>query len=493
MAVSKTKPKAKPRLKPFTLPHFRGWAGELVLDNGEQWVLEWFHERVLEDIFSGVPEVWFCAPEGNTKTTTIAGLVLYHAEFRANARALWAASSRDQAELGFDSAAGFVSRTPRLEGLFTCLPGYRRIRCSNGSKIQIFAADERTGDGVIPTLGVLDELARQRDLGLYRTWVGKLSKRGGQVIAMATAGEPGGEFEETRERIRQQATLIERDGTYTRAASDQLVLHEHALRPGDDVEDLELVAEANPFSGITVETLRAKRSSPTMTLPHWRRFTCNLPTRSDDSAVTESEWDAAEVTERIPEGEPVWVGLDLAFKWDCTAVVPLWWRDDEFRLLGEPTVLVPPRDGNSMSPHLVEQALRDLHERNPIQAVVMDMTEGQSIAAWVEEELAVEVIERGKSLKFQADECARFMEALRSGWLKHTGDPTLRQHVMNAVAKMLPRGDHAFDRRSRARQGGNQDLRVIDALDAAAMVHAAAAANPPGQILTPDDLKALGW
>jgi hypothetical protein len=36
------------------------------------------------------------------------------------------------------------------------------------------------------------------------------------------------------------------------------------------------------------------------------------------------------------------------------------------------------------------------------------------------------------------------------------------------------------------------NLRVIDALDAAAMVHAAAAANPQG-ILSPEDLVKLGW
>lgn len=66
--------------------------------------------------------------------------------------------------------------------------------------------------------------------------------------------------------------------------------------------------QANPFSGITVESLARKRSSPTMTLQHWRRFVCNLATRSTAAAITEAEWFAAATDERIPAGEPVWLG-----------------------------------------------------------------------------------------------------------------------------------------------------------------------------------------
>ena len=101
-------------------------------------------------------------------------------------------------------------------------------------------------------------------------------------------------------------------------------MHEWAVPEDGDAEDLVLVAEANPFSGVTVATLTRKRSSPTMTLAHWRRFVCNLPTRTVSSAITEAEWFAAAVDDEIPEGEPIWLGADLAFKWDTTALVPLW-------------------------------------------------------------------------------------------------------------------------------------------------------------------------
>jgi hypothetical protein len=61
--------------------------------------------------------------------------------------------------------------------------------------------------------------------------------------------------------------------------------------------------------------------------------------------------------------------------------------------------------------------------------------------------------------------------------LKHTNDPGLNRHVLNAIARPLPQGDLRFDRPSQTRQGGDQERRVIDALTAAAMAHGVAAAN----------------
>jgi phage terminase large subunit-like protein len=115
-----------------------------------------------------------------------------------------AASSREQAEIMYRQAEGLVSRSPELRPRFRAYDGYRRIKClRTGGRIQVFAADDRTGDGIIPGgLALVDELHRHRDLKLYRTWRGKLEKRGAQLIAISTAGEPGGEFEETRDRIK---------------------------------------------------------------------------------------------------------------------------------------------------------------------------------------------------------------------------------------------------------------------------------------------------
>lgn len=482
--------------QPFTLAHFRAWASDLILDTGESWHPEPFQDAFIEDVFTGCPECWLVVPEGNGKTTLVAGLALYHCEHRQSAAVPVAASSREQAEIMYRQAEGFVLRSPRLYDpvesaiqkakgkqktevpRFMCLEGYRRINHFGGGRIQVFAADDRTGDGVIPTLGIIDELHRHRDLGLYRTWAGKLLKRQGQIVTISTAGEPGAEFETTRERIRQEADDIQREPTFVRARSPRMVLHEWAVPEGGDVDDFQLVKKANPFSGVTVDALREKFNSPTMTVQHWRRFVCNLPTRSENAAIQEVEWHAAKTDEEIPIGEPVWVGLDVAWKWDTTAAVPLWWRDPEYRLFGPAKILTPPRDGTTLDPALVEKALIEIHDRNPIHTVVMDSSRAEQLGMWMESEFGATVIDRPQSNQFAVDDYERFMEALRNGWLFHSGDAEFSKHALNAIARVLPRGDARFDRPSQTRKSSEQDRRVIDALTAAAMVHAQASVKP---------------
>jgi phage terminase large subunit-like protein len=313
---------------------------------------------------------------------------------------------------------------------------------------------------------------------LYRTWRGKLEKRGGQIAAISTRGEPGSEFEITLERVRQAAPDTRRTLTSVRAASPQLVLHEWAVPEGGDVENLRLVKRANPLRSITVRVLREKRRSPTMTLGHWRRFVCNLPTRSDEAAITEAEWYAARAVSEIPVGEPIWLGLDVAWKWDTTAAVPFWLHGEHDRRLGPATILVPPRNGQSLDPDLVEAAIRAVHKRNPIHTVVMDTSRAEQLGRWLETDIGAVVVDRQQTNTQAVEDYERFMEALRNGWLKHAGDAGLTQHALNAIAKVLPFGDARFDRPSQSRLGQEQERRVIDALTAAAMVHSVAAAVP---------------
>src|SRR3990167_10774069 len=109
--------------KPSTLAHFRAWAADLILDTGESWHPEPFQEAFLEDVFAGYPECWLIVPESNGKTTLVAGLALYHTEFRPHASVRVAASSREQAGEVYRQAEGFVLASPRLhETCYSAVP-----------------------------------------------------------------------------------------------------------------------------------------------------------------------------------------------------------------------------------------------------------------------------------------------------------------------------------------------------------------------------------
>src|ERR1035437_8984934 len=382
----------------FTVDHFLEWSSDLVLDNDEKWTPDKFFVDFVADVFSGIRECWLVVPEGNGKTTSIAGLMLYYLAHKPYAKILWAAASREQARIGYEQAEGIILRTKGLDNVFKCLYGYReiRLRSNEATKIQIYAADEKTGDGVIPTVGVLDELHRQKGLGLYRTWNGKLAKRNGQILVISTAGEPGSEFELTRELIRQHGEQT-REPCFVRTVSAGVVLHDWSIPEDADPDDLEVVLAANPSPRITLETLREKHDSPTMSPSHWSRFVCNRPTRSILSAITEDEWAKSRTDLVIPDGSVVWLGMDCAFKLDTTAIVPIWESDPETRILGPAVVLVPPRNGSAMDPRKVLSALRDLSERYIVEAVVMDTSGAIDIAARIADELNITVVDRAQT------------------------------------------------------------------------------------------------
>ena len=110
-----------------------------------------------------------------------------------------------------------------------------------------------------------------------------------------------------------------------------------------ECSDMEAVSEANPLSTITPESLAADFDSATLDLGDWKRLRCNRATRAAVTAISDREWDEAEVEAEIPAGEHVDVGLDVGWKWDTTAFVPLW-KGPEYRLMGPASIIVPPRD-----------------------------------------------------------------------------------------------------------------------------------------------------
>lgn len=466
--------------KPGTLAHFRQWTKGVILDTGEPWRLERFQSAFLRDYFAGFTENWLVVPEGNAKTTLIAGLALYHAQHTDSAFVPIGASSREQAEVMYRQAEGFVFRTPELQLHFKCQEGYRRIKClSNGGRIQVFAADDRTGDGVIPTLALVDELHRHKDLRLYRTWAGKLEKRGGQIIAISTAGEPGAEFEETRALILRESKTTAR-GAHIRAEADGLVLHDWAVRDRDRANNMRVVAAANPLKVINADRLRKKRASKTMTDEHWARFVCNIPTRIWGQAIKPEVWDALAEPDLVPNRQAWSVGwIDLGWQIDTTAIGVLIWESQERRVIAGVKILEPPVDEADIVAALVARQ----REFEPIGWVYDPNAGGRQMAQLLDKgehphqgEVPFSFIEHSQDNAPMSLAAVRFDEAVRNGWIRHSGDPDLRRHVQNAVRKGLGGEKWKYDRPPDAR-GEKRRLYPNDALIGAVMGHSVAVAQ----------------
>jgi phage terminase large subunit-like protein len=386
-----------------------------------------------------------------------------------------------------------VRRTPAIKPFFRAYDGYRKIVSTrNGGRgMKVYPHDPKTGDGVIPfPYAFIDEPHRHPDMRLYGLWKGKLRKRGAQILLASTGGEPGTEFEDMRDKIREQATDQRRNGAFLRAYGSGIVFHEYMVQSDEDCADMEKVKEANPLSDISVEGLSEEYESPTLDIGDWKRLKCNRATRSVIAAITDAEWAEARSSKEIAAGAAVEFGLDVGWKWDTTAITPLWcsldWDpgvkpDPEnkikgrpptgWRLLGPARIITPPRTGSSMHPDEIKIPMLELAEQWRIDTIVMDISRAEDIAAWIEDELGVEVIDREQGNAKACEDYEAFMDGLRNGTLKHTGHDGLKRHAMNAIARKLPGGKIRFDRPSTTRQNVRaQDRRVIDALTAAGMV-----------------------
>jgi phage terminase large subunit-like protein len=489
-------------LRPFTVDHFRAYARNMVLDNGALWNPEAFQLEVVGDVFAWVPEVWEVVPEGNGKTTLMGGLGLYHGDYMPAAAVPMAAASRDQCLVLFGQAAGFVRRTPGLDKRFRVFEGYRKIRClRTGGEIQVFAADDKTGDGIIPSLALVDEPHRQKDLRLYRTWRGKLEKRGGQIVAISTAGEPGSDFEDTRDRILREATKTTVSGKYgshIRAEGEGIVLHDWAVRDRTKADDMKVVAEANPRRAITAEVLGKKRRSSTMTKEHWLRFVCNIATRTSGQAILPEEWGGLFEEGLEPDPAAWCIGwLDLGWKIDTTAMGLLYWESRERRPIVDIDVIAPPVDEGDIVRGLVERQRR----HSPVGWVYDPSAGGAQMAQLLEKGehphqggVQFNFIEHSQDNAPMALAAQRFDEAIRAGWLRHDGDPDLRAHALNAVKKSLGANEKwRYDRPPDAK-GERRAKFPIDALTGAVMGHSVAVgihedAGPP---INPDDYRIEG-
>lgn len=445
----------------------------------------------------------------------VSGFATYHCQFTPQAMVPIGAAARKQAGILYRQAAGFIQRTPALRKRFKVQDGYQRITClATGSLIEVYAASDDTGDGIIPTLPIIDEYHRHKGHNLQATWEDKLDKRDGQMLIITTAGDvESNQAEQLRDEARKLPILVT-EGRHTRAASEDLTfcMHELALRRDDDPHDMQVVKMVNPAPWVTIEKLQRRHDSPSMRLWHWLRFTCNVRARGEGSAIQPEELDPLELRglelEQLDEIRklPHWVGLDIAWKRDHVGISPLGWESAERRFIHDVVTIAPPIDENDIVKHLLllQLLLPDLR------GVVYDPNAGgQQMAQLLEkgkhplqtdEDARLEAglpplaeapaeplvfIEHSQDNAPMALAASRFEEGLRNAWFRWTGRSCStpgcecggwRGHVLNAVEKGLTGEKKRYDRPSDA-QGEKRTKYPIDAFSGTLFANSIAVAE----------------
>jgi phage terminase large subunit-like protein len=303
-------------------------------------LLEDFQREILADYFARARETLILLPKKNGKTTLLAALALYHLLTVDDAECVVGAASKDQATILFDQARGFVRRTDSLQPYVLSKPGYRELRSpEGGGRVRVLAADIDTADGVLPTLALVDELCRQKSAELYGVFRDGLGPRGGQMITISTAGDheqsPLGQMRAGPD----SSTGSSRTGsTPTRTGDRSFALHEWSLDEDDDLDDLELVKQANPASWQTLELLRERHNSPSMLSWQWARFAAGVWASAETWWLRPKEWHDAQLDERLEKGDRIALGFDGSrgglYGRDATALIACRLSDGLLQPLG---------------------------------------------------------------------------------------------------------------------------------------------------------------
>ena len=420
-----------------SLAGFERFCSLLVLDNGRRMTLEPFQRVMLTGYFKGCRETVVCVAKGSGKTTLLAALALYELMTDPNCEGAVCAASRDQAALLLKQLSGFVERSPGLASRVR-LKQREAVNRKTGGRFRVLAADQDTMDGLLLTFGIADELHRWKDAERYAILLAGAQKRNGRLFGISTAGVQGeGLLWAMRERAFELGA--ERDGAYVGLRTGRLAWHEWSLPEEADFHDLAQVKAANPAGFVTVEMLRERFESPSMTDIDWRRFSANqwVERRELASVFDTGTWMAlVDADTRVLP--PVCFAVDASMDRSSAALAVSGYLDHEGEL---PLVDICEFGAGTAWP--VEKLVQ-LDRSHENVGVVVDP--GGPAASLIPRllEFGLEVIE--VSTREVAQASGMLYDAVSNGRLRHRGSAPLNTSVSGAVKRSLSQS-WAFDRK----------------------------------------------
>lgn len=408
------------------LDSFERFCARLVLDNGRPMRLEDFQKRMLGDFFDGCRESVVCIAKGSGKTTLLAALALFELLTDPGCEGAVCAASRDQGAILLTQLRGFVERTPGL-GVRVQLKQREAVNRRTGGRFRVLAADVDTMDGLVLSFAVADEVHRWRDSERYTILLAGVQKRNGRMFGISTAGVKD---EGLLWGMRGKAIELgaERKGAYLTLRAERFAWHEWSLADDADLRDVDAVKAANPAPWVTIELLRERFESPSMTETDWRRFSANQwVERSEvDSVIAFSTWQKLAEPGCRPS-QTVLFAVDVAFD-NTSAAIAVAGYDDADRVV----VDIPEYGGGTA---WVIDRLVELDGAHRNAGVVVDS--GSPAGAMIPRLQEFGLTVHTTSTRDFARACGSFKDLVDRGELRHTGCEPLARSVQGALRRRL--------------------------------------------------------
>jgi phage terminase large subunit-like protein len=354
------------------------------------------------------------------------------------------ATEESQAGNTYSAAATMLARGPIAEVVAADV-GLTRTFLPDGGEIRPCTAGSASKDGGKETFAVCDEahlyvLPELRRM--HETVARNLVKRKaaeGWMLETTTAHAVG------------EGSVAEVARTYADRILDGDIVnrgllydHREGTPPADWADDaglLEGLAEAygDAAGWMDLDRIIAEVRDPKTRPADARRYFLNIPAAEADgeSWLPPGVWQqCAEPGVALAGDGPVFVGVDVAYKHDSTAVVAVQARTDG-RLVATARIWVP--DGRTVDTGDIEAHLRQLHLRHDVKAIAYDPAYFQRSAEALADD-GLPMIEFPQSAQRMVPACQSAFEAICAGRLVHDGAPQFGEQVTAAVARQVGEG-----------------------------------------------------
>ena len=448
------------------LPHIKGkWAREGRLIELEDWqcfilttVFGWVHhETRLRRFREGYVEV----PRKNAKSTLSSGLALYmlSADGEQGAEVYSAATTRDQARIVFDDSKAMADRVPDLRTYLGVVVLQHSITvAATSSKYTPLAAEGSTLDGLNVHFAVIDELHAHKTRAVYDVIDTARGAREQSLLwNITTAGTDRSGICYER---RTHATKV-LDGVITDPALFGII---YTIDDADDPFQPSSWAKANPNWGKSVledDMVAAARKAEAMpsSLANFLTKRLNVWVNGESAWMDMRAWERCAqpglILDDVPEGTPVWMGLDLAQKRDFAALVAVFQQDGKWHVctrlyLNELAVqesgnahlsgwarqgYVQVTDGDITDFEVVAEDMRAICRKCDVQEIAFDPALSMYFATKLIEE-GLPLVEITQRALFFTPPLIQVENLVHERKLVHDANPVMNWMVSNLVVKV---------------------------------------------------------
>jgi phage terminase large subunit-like protein len=435
-------------------------------------LLDWQHE-IIWDVYGTVNQegyrqyryAYLEIPKKNAKTTTIAGLGVYHLTCDGPQGQIYCcAADRTQATLVYKAAVGMIEQDDELGAILKITESRKEIEnIETGTVLKVLSAEAYTKHGINPTVVIFDELHAQpnRDLWDVMTFGAGAARREPLWWVITTAGDDpdrnsiGWEIHEKAVKLRDGEII---DPTW--------YVKIYGAPEDADIYDEKVWYEVNPSLGhtFTIDTVRqealsARNSEASERLFRWLRLNQWIalkrigwqPLTLWDQ--TTGKWDLSELI-----GKRCYPGLDLSSTTDITgacylfppqdglpdwrAIFDAWIPEDNMkervrrdkvpydRWVNQKHMHATP--GNVVDYEFVEARLLAANKQYDIQTLGTDPWNSRMLTQRLMRE-GIEVIEIPQDMKHMSPAMKTIERLMKRGEFTHEENPVARWCWGNVV------------------------------------------------------------